>query len=95
MAVDLAPKVAVGPRRGSSVGRRPPRLEPSLNPEFEAMSAEELIAHQNRHRRTAYFVDAVLGFAACERRLVEAEELVRACDERMDMLRDEIRSREA
>ena len=66
-----------------------------LAPEFEAMSAEELVTHLNCHRRTTYFVDVALGFAACERRLVEAEELVRACDERMDMLRDEIRSREA
>ena len=67
MAVDLSPKAAVGPRWGSSGGQRPPRLEPSLNPKFEAMSAEELIAHLNCHRRTAYFVDAVLGFAVRER----------------------------
>jgi hypothetical protein len=59
------------------------------------MPAEELVAHLNRHRHTAYFVDAALGFAACERRLAEAEELVHTSDERMDMLRDEIRAREA
>jgi hypothetical protein len=70
--------------------------EPSLNPEFEAMSAAKLVTHLNRrHRRTAYFIDAALGFAACERRLAEVEELVCVGDERMDMLWDEIRAREA
>ena len=69
--------------------------EPSLNPEFEAMPAEELVAHLNRHRRTADFADAALVFAACEHKLAEAEELVHEGDERMDMLRDEGRAHEA
>ena len=83
-----------GPRWSSSGRDTHLALEPCLNPKFVAMLAEELIAYLNR--RTANFADAVLLFAAREHRLVEAEELVRAGDdERMDMLWDEIRAREA
>jgi hypothetical protein len=59
------------------------------------MPVEELVAHPNRHRRTVDFADAVLMFAACERKLVEAKELVYEDDERMDMLWDKIRVHEA
>jgi hypothetical protein len=41
------------------------------------------------------FADVALVFAACKRRLAEAEELIRADDEHMDMLRDKIRAHEA
>jgi hypothetical protein len=68
--------------------------EPSLNPEFEAMPAKELGAHLNRHCRTVDFADTTLVFAVCERRLAEAG-LVPTGDERMDMLQDEIKAREA
>lgn len=70
--------------------------EPSLNPKFMAMSAEELIAHHNRNRRMAHFTNVALVFAVCERRLTEAEELVHEGDKCLDMLWDKIiRAREA
>ena len=59
------------------------------------MWAKELIAHLNRHCCTIDFTNAALVFAACEHRLTEAEELVHTGDKHMDMLRDEIRAREA
>ncbi|XP_066369220.1 uncharacterized protein [Miscanthus floridulus] len=61
-----------------------------LNLEFEAMPAAELIAHLNRSHRTADFVDAALVFAARERRLADAEDLVHATNERMDKMQGEI-----
>ena len=69
--------------------------EPSLTTEFVAMLVEEHIAHLNRHRYMTDFADASLVFAACECRLIEAEEIVHAGDECMDMLWDDIRAREA
>ena len=60
-----------------------------------AMPAEELVAHLNRHCRTAHFVDTRLVFTTHEHKIAEAEELVHASDEHMDMLWDEIRAREA
>jgi hypothetical protein len=60
-----------------------------------ATPAKERVAHLNRHCHTGDFTDVALMFAACKRRLTEAEELVRVDDEHMDMLRDEIRVCEA
>ena len=59
--------------------------EPSLNPEFVAMLAKELIAHINRHHHTANFADTALVFTTHEHRLAEVEELVHVGDEHMDM----------
>jgi hypothetical protein len=41
------------------------------------------------------FAEIALVFAVCKHRLVEAEELDRIGERRMDMLRDETRAREA
>jgi hypothetical protein len=51
VAADLAPKAVVGP---------------SLNPEFVAISAEELIAHLNHHCRMPGFTGAKLVFSTRE-----------------------------
>jgi hypothetical protein len=59
------------------------------------MPAEELVAHLKCHCCKANFAIVTLMFTACERRLMEAEELVRTGDERMDMLWDDIRVHEA
>jgi hypothetical protein len=59
------------------------------------MTAEELVTHLSRHRRTGDLADMALLSAACEGRLTEVEELVCAGDKRMDMLRDEFRAHEA
>lgn len=59
------------------------------------MPTKKLVAHPNHHHRTIDFTGAVLVFTACERKLTEAEELVHACDERMDMMWDEIRAYDA
>ena len=82
VAAYLARKAAVGPAPELLP------LEPSLNPEFVAMPTEELITHLNHHRFIAHFV--ALMVVVFERRLAEAEELVHACDECMDMLQDVI-----
>lgn len=73
-----------------------PHPQPSLNPDFVAMPATELIAHLNHHRRsTADFADASLVFAARERRLAEAEQRVRVGDKRVDRLLEGIRACDA
>jgi hypothetical protein len=59
------------------------------------MLAEELVTLLNCHRRTTDLADAVLVFAVRKHRLAEAEELICAGSEHMDMLRDEIRACEA
>lgn len=65
-------------------------LEPSLNPNFMAMLAKELITHLNRHCRTANFADTAIMFTVHEHRLAKVEELVRAGDKCMEMSWDEI-----
>ena len=52
-ATDPAPKAAVGPPTDDA--HLTP--EPSLNLEFMAMLAEELVAHLNHHRHMGDFVD--------------------------------------
>jgi hypothetical protein len=91
VAVDPAPTAVVAPTADDT--HLAP--EPRLNPEFVATPAEERVAHLNRHCHTGDFADMALMFAVCKRRLTEAEELVHVDDEHMDMLRDEIRAREA
>lgn len=61
-------------------------VKPSINPELVAMLIEELVAHLNRHYCTTDFANAVLVFVTRVYRLAEAEELVHACYECMDML---------
>jgi len=69
--------------------------QPSLNPDFVAMPATEIVAHLNRHRRRDDFADAALVFAARDRRLAEAEQLVRVGDKRIDRLLEGIKARDA
>jgi hypothetical protein len=71
--------------------------EPSLNPEFVAMLAKELIDHLNHHpyHRMADFANTALVLTACERRLAETKDLVCMGDECMDMLQEKIKAREA
>jgi hypothetical protein len=86
MVMDLAPKVAIRPNLTP---------KPNLNPMFVAMLTKELATHLNHHQCMVDFAKIALVFAVCKHRLVEAEKLDRVGERRMDMLRDEIRAREA